>query len=156
MATMSNSTATSRATVTLVASILVSACYVEPVAEKLGTDGGRQFSPEEIRIARKLSLGNNSMLGETSDPVKQAMLCRDSLEAVEKRLADAGALGGEQIKAFQAAKLFYEREISLGSGKASVSSTPQNGMARDNANVSAAGRTAMACLQRLQDMTGTR
>lgn len=141
----------------LVAVALVSACGADPSATKPVAGQVRQFSAEDKRIARQLSLGNNSLLSQTSDPQRQALLCRDTLEAIEARLASTGALNGEALKALQSAKLFYENQAGKNAdGAAGPRGTEDGFAASENPSQADAGRTALACLQRLQDIAGAR
>jgi len=114
----------------------------------------RQFSDSDKQIARYLSLGNEALLGQDTDPHQEALICRDALTAIEHRLRSTGILKGELAHSLGLAKAIYERRAAAQASTpgASAGPSPEPAVAAqgDSSTQFDEGRTALACIERLQ------
>jgi len=113
-----------------------------------------EFSDADKKIARSLSLGNESLLGEAIDAHQEASICRDAITAIEQRLRSTGILSGEMGHSLELAKDIYARRVAAQSSTPGANAGPSAEAADVRQGESPTqfdqGRTALACIQRLQ------
>jgi hypothetical protein len=123
-------------------------------AEPLPQDRPREFSEEEKRAARALSISNTEVLAAAETPYAQALLCRHGITEVRRVMSETAGLRGEQKKALSQAEALFDRrlrDLVRSTGKSPGDIPADLGRTADeNPDQSANVRTAMACLQKLQ------
>lgn len=77
----------------------------------------KEFSAEDKRIARRLSLGGGETR-EASSPRFYATLCTLALDSIAERIQDGGMLSGEQSRAFAQAHALWARRAAEGAAPA--------------------------------------
>ncbi|MBT2133558.1 hypothetical protein KK137_04340 [Croceibacterium sp. LX-88] len=114
----------------------------------------REFSEEDKRLARALSVGQAQAVTEADSPYARALLCANGMDALAERLQDFQGLAEQQQLAIEQARTYFSEELNeAGAGEGKSASDIKSDLEKTAlANVDAAenARTAMACLQRLQ------
>lgn len=105
----------------------------------------RVFSPQDRRIARKLSLGGLSPEEAAATPADQAALCAFLVGQLQSRLDAAGAVDPTVAQAIAGVSAMYDRQIHASgvpskSGRALAAPIPEDDRAR----------MALGCVERLQ------
>lgn len=144
------------------ASLAAALCLVSVTAcsgdDESATDVAKasapQFSEEDKRAARALSIGDSRAIESSDSPYAQALLCNHAVQSIATRLRSAGSLNAEQLRGFDQTRVFYERQV-LGLGKQEGKSASQIQQDRQetataNPDAAANARLAIACLQMLQ------
>lgn len=114
----------------------------------------RQFSEEDKRAARALSIGDSRAIESSGSPYAQALLCNNAVQSIADRLRSAGSLNAEQLRGFDQTRAYYDRQV-FGLGKQEGKSASQiqqdrKQTAAANPEPAANARLAIACLQMLQ------
>lgn len=114
----------------------------------------RQFSEEDKRVARALSVSQVQSISDAEGPYARALLCANGMDALAERFQDFRGLGEQQRSAIEQAREYFGqqlREAGASEGKSAndIESDLQK-TAQDNIDPAENARTAMACLQRLQ------
>lgn len=117
-----------------------------------GMSGAKQFSEDDRRAARALSIGNVRTVAMTDNPLDQAVLCSLAIGEIAERMQTSGmGLTQEQIEAVIMAKKIYDRRaIAAARTKpADAIQTARARIAEANPEPSARAQTAIACLRQL-------
>lgn len=132
----------------LLAAFVVTACSgsAEP-APLRDKPAPRTFSAEEQRIARKLSIGNNTI--EAVSPENRAVLCALGLESIAGQLQASGALSPKQLRVFAQARNTYRRRAEQGYPSDAALAEARRKAATDFPERSDRARIAISCLREL-------
>lgn len=140
---------------TLCSSMLMGCSGKKPDVEPQPGDLQREFSEQEKRAARALSISNIELAARAEEePYAQALLCRHGLAELAGFIDESAGLNGEHEEALRQAEALYDqrlRDLAGASGKPS-GDIPRDleRTAQENPNRAANVRTAVACLQELQ------
>lgn len=116
------------------------------------TEAATEFTQDDKRAARALSLTNAGTTERTDDPQEQARLCSSAIEALRVRLRDSAVLSDEQMLALGEAKAIYDRRIRGVVASASEAANDQPEQAEGDASPAEQARLAIGCLQDLQNL----
>lgn len=137
--------------------ILAGCSSSDSTANKLPSDNPpEEFSIEDRKAARALSIGDDLALDKVQDPGSQARMCSLAIEDITAKLRQTGGLTNAQLSALEGARRYYARQASSPrervSDDAAFPSMPGGSGGEDaNANPGNDVRIAIACLRRLQE-----
>ena len=133
----------------LAATAALTACSANPdqASRTQSPRGDGMFTVEDIRIARKLSLGTASLV--QASPEGRAMLCSLGLESIRPQLEQSGVLSGDKRQAFIDVIETFRRKAAAGYGNAAALAEAQRRAEVDYPAASDRARLAMACLREL-------
>lgn len=125
-----------------------------PEIASIDTDAP-EFSEADKRAARALSIGDEQGLAKMDNPNAQARACSQAIGLMADKLREANALTEEQFSALEKARAFYANKSPPSSTEKfqtgmSASGSPE-ATARPEENLAQSGRTAIACIRRLQE-----
>lgn len=118
-----------------------------PAAPRQQAQAKMQFSDEDRRIARALSLGGGE-IKKTRDPRFYATLCGLALASVAERMQNSTLLSAEQSRAFSQAQNIYARRAADGSTAAERQAVSKE-VEADYPDPADRARFAIGCLRDL-------
>jgi hypothetical protein len=144
-------------TVLPIALVLTSLCggcsTGEPVKNRLEKKT-REFSAEEKRQARALSISQVKSVTDAASPYARALLCKNGMDVMAQRLQNVGIMNAQQGQLLQQAQAYFDRQLNaLGEQQGLSAADVRNDLgrvARDHSDTSENARIAVACLKRLQ------
>lgn len=116
----------------------------------------RVFSAADKAAARALSVGDERGLAEFEDNSERAKACVDALASMQSKLGGSGNLNATQVRALAQARAYYANQV----GPEPTEPDDQQFEEEepefvDEQSISRnEGRTAIACLRRLQGGSG--
>lgn len=140
----------------LIAGALLGGCSSgdEQSRNVAATASAREFTDQEKRAARTLSISQLGTPPAAGSAYDKAILCSIALESLAVRFGDLEALNQEQVRALSLARNSYERQArALGNERgrsAEELRTDRQRVATENSDQGARLRTAIGCLQSLQ------
>lgn len=133
--------------------LLLTACSPETTpASQPSQTPVREFSAEDKRAARALSIGNQAALTGAATAYDRALLCNIALDSLTEQLQERGALTTEQQRAFAEVQQLYERRLAQASGGKSQEQLATDRTEAEEANPepSTQAQIAIGCLRQLQ------
>lgn len=116
----------------------------------------KQFSEEDKRAARALSISNNEAITDAASPYARALLCNNGIETLAERFQGArGPMMDQQRQAMEQARAYFGDQLRLlaereGKSEAELNSDMEEA-AEQHADPAENAQIAIACLRRLQE-----
>ena len=104
------------------------------------------FSDQDKRIARALSIGGEKVGDSDETPQFQALVCSLALEKIQRQLEGPGALSTEQQQAFEQARRLFARRAAAGLSEAELGQNRARAQESDP-EVNDSARVAIGCLR---------
>ncbi len=138
----------------LAALSFLSACSPNPQAPSPAFDE-KEFSEEDKRAARALSISNNQAVMEATNPYARALLCRNGIDGLAERFQQArGPMMEEQQQAMEQARAYFDEQLRLLAEREGKSEAELNDdleeTGQQHADPGENAQIAVACLRRLQ------
>jgi hypothetical protein len=156
-ATARNAPAMKTTTLCVVALALASlcaGCSNGDVAQRSAEKPARQFSEQERLAARALSIGQVNSVTHAASPYARAVLCKNGLDVIARRLRNASVLSVQQQQLMQQAQAYFDRQVHALAQQQGVSATDVGKdlrqAAEEHADDEENARIAVACVQGLQ------
>jgi len=131
----------------------------DTATDELASSASDRFSAEDRRIARALSIGNNSTLDNANDPYDQALMCGVAIDFIAQAFESSTGLESAQRQAIKLARnLFAQRLYDLGRSRGKSRIEIERDRARKATDIPEDGtkaQIAIGCIQRLQNGEST-
>ena len=125
---------------------LASCSSPSAVSPQPSTQTTAEFSDQDKRVARALSIGGEKIDGGDETPQFQALVCRLALEEIQRQMETPGGLSAEQQQAFEQARKLFDRRAAAGLSDAELSQNRARAQENDP-EVNESARIAMGCLR---------
>ena len=131
----------------------LTACSSREESSPPSSEQPREFSAEDKRAARALSISNNPAVMNAESPYARALLCRNGIGALAEQFEKARGLSDEQRQAMEQARAYFDEQLRVlgqreGKSESDVSSDLEK-VAQENVDTAENARIANACLRRL-------
>lgn len=146
-------TASKHAWFAILAASSLTGCSSSEESSARSSEQPREFSAEDKRAARALSISNNPAVINAESAYARALLCRNGIGALADQFEKARGLSDEQRQAVERARAHFDEQLrALGHREGKSESDMRSDLetvAQENVDAAENARIANACLRRL-------